>query len=252
MKFKQLFITFVAIALVALTAAAHAADTGTSPCASQPVLTTLTTLTLGEIFTYFMVMLGPIKLVGPFVKITKGMDDSASRKLAVKGFAIACLAGLIAAVIGRNTLESWGVSLPALLIAAGLILLLVALQTVLSQYEQRPAATVEILEPAATASKLLALSPLAFPNIITPYGTAVLILLLAAAPPGQSFGIFGVFLVIMLINLVAMFFAKPILKYGAGFLTVLGYVFGVLQVALAVQMLLLACRMLGLLPQMES
>jgi multiple antibiotic resistance protein len=62
----------------------------------------------------------------------------------------------------------------------------------------------------------------------------------------------GVFLAVMIINLVGMIFARPILRYGAGVLQILGGVLGVLQVALAIQMLLLACRMLGALPPMAA
>jgi multiple antibiotic resistance protein len=232
-----IFVSCAAVAQIPEIAASVAA-----PHTSQDVLASIA---LGKIFTYFMVMLGPIKLLGPFVKISNGMDASASRILALKGFGIACVSGVIAAVLGKNTLTSWGISLPALLLATGLVLLLVALKAVLSQYEQPSAGKRDTSQPAP---KFLALSPLAFPNIITPYGVAALILIDAATPPDKSPAIFGVFLAIMVINLIAMFFARPILKYGADILTILGAVLGVLQVALAIQMLLLACRMLGIVP----
>jgi multiple antibiotic resistance protein len=63
---------------------------------------------------------------------------------------------------------------------------------------------------------------------------------------------FGVFLAVMVMNLAAMWFARPILQYGSGVLQVLGAVLGVLQVALAVQMLLQASGMLGILPPLGS
>ncbi len=244
MKPNRMLINIFTIALAAFALTAIAQE-GISPVpAPQLPQNALTTMTLGKMFTYFMVMLGPIKLLGPFVKISRGMDAPASRMLAVKGFGIACLAGVIAAVLGKNILANWGVSLPALLLAAGLVLLLVALKSVLSQYEQPSAPTTETQPPA----RFLALSPLAFPNIITPYGIAALILLDAATPPEQTLSILGVFLAVMVLNLIAMFFAKPIIKYCADILTILGAVLGVLQVALAIQMLLLAFRMLGIVP----
>lgn len=205
-------------------------------------------LSLGRIFIYLLVMLGPDKLLVPFTNITKRMGEAATRSLAVKGFAIACAAGLVAAIVGRSIIKSWRISLPALLVAAGLVLLLVALQRVMAQYQQRAANPAETEEVVSEPSTLVAMSPLAFPNIITPYGTAVLILLLAAAAPGQAFAIFGVFVAVMIINLISMFFARAILKYGAGVLAVVGSVLGVLQVALAVQMLIIAGQMIGLIP----
>lgn len=203
----------------------------------------LASISIGKIFTYFMVMLGPIKLLGPFVKISRGMDAPAARMLALKGFGIACFAGLLAAMLGKNILNSWGVSLPALLLAAGLVLLLVALKTVLAQYESPAGMSAE----PDSAPNYLALSPLAFPNIITPYGVAALILLDAALPAEQAPVIFGVFFGVMCLNLVAMFFARTILKYAADVLTILGAVLSVIQVALAIQMLLTAFRMLNLI-----
>jgi multiple antibiotic resistance protein len=161
-----------------------------------------------QIFTFFFVMLGPLKLVAPFTKLTRGMEVSASRRLALKGVGIACLTGLVAAFVGQSLLVKWGVSLPALLLAGGLVLLLIALQGVLSQYVSGPA---EHRDPEAPAPKGFAL---AFPNIITPYGTAALILLLAASEGGRDFSIFGIFLAVMLLNLLTMWFARPIPKYG--------------------------------------
>lgn len=200
---------------------------------------------LSQIFTYFFVMLGPIKILAPFVKISRGMDAPASRLLAVKAFFFACLAGVAASTLGQNTLEKWGVGLPSLLIAAGLVLLLVALKSVLSQYETSPAAPAE--DNPQPSTKMLALSPLAFPTIITPYGIAAFILINAAVPPEQDIEIYKVFIEVMMLNLVAMLFARPIIKYLSTVLTILGAVLGVLQVALAVQMIILAIRMLGIL-----
>jgi multiple antibiotic resistance protein len=207
----------------------------------------LSTMPISQIFTYFIVMLGPIKILAPFVKMSRGMDATSARILAVKGFFFACLAGVAAATLGQNTLAKWDVGLPALLIAAGLVLLLVALRSVLSQYEQPP----RVLPPEDNpqpATKMLAISPLAFPTIITPYGIAAFILINAAVPSEQNIEIYKVFLEVMVLNLVAMLFARPIIKYLSTVLTILGAVLGVLQVALAVQMIILAFRMLGALP----
>lgn len=248
MKTNRVLLGGLVASLAVLAVEALAQTAAQAPPAAQSALAAIP---LGKIFTYFFVMLGPIKLLGPFVKISRGMDASASRSLAIKGFVIACAAGLAAATIGQNTLASWGVSLPALLIAAGLVLLLVALQAVLAHYEERPAAAAAApTDPVTTAPTFLALSPLAFPAIISPYGIAVLILLLAAAPTSQAYAIFGIFLAVMVIDLVAMFFARQILKYATGVLQVLGAVLGVLQVALAIEMFLLAAHMLGILPKL--
>jgi multiple antibiotic resistance protein len=242
---------FIVGAFCAAAAFAQTSATGGMEASAVPVGTHALMMSPGKIFTYFMVMLGPLKLLGPFLKTAAGMDKTTSQRLAVRGFVIACLAGLAAAFIGRSILGKWGISLPALLLTAGLVLLLVALKAVMSEFSQAPEAPAPVESPKRPDVSVghLAFSPLAFPNIITPYGSAVLILLATVEKEeGGLYTMLGVFLVIMVLDLVAMWFARPILKYCSGILTLLGAVLGVLQVALAVQMLLLAGRMLHVLP----
>jgi multiple antibiotic resistance protein len=243
--------TFIVGAFWAAAAFAQTSATGGVEASAVPAGTQALTMSPGKIFTYFMVMLGPLKLLGPFLKTAAGMDTATSRRLALRGFVIACLAGLAAAFIGRSILGKWGISLAALLLTAGLVLLLVALKAVMSEFSQapEPPTPVEPLRRTEVSVNHLAFSPLAFPNIITPYGSAVLILLATVEKEeGGLYRMLGIFLVIMVLDLAAMWFARPILKHCSGILALLGAVLGVLQVALAVQMLLLAGRMLHVLP----
>lgn len=190
------------------------------------------------IFTLFIVMLGPIKLLGPFAGMTRSMELGAARRVALKGFGIACIAGLVAAVMGQKILISWQVAPRSLYLAAGLILLLVALQNVMAQYGPPAVARADDAAP-----KDIAFSPLAFPTIVTPHGVAVFILLMALSHDlSRDLTILGLFLGVMVLNLITMWFARPILKYGASLLQILGAVLGVLQVALAVQMISGALR----------
>ena len=205
---------------------------------------TQTGLSLGMTFTAFMVMLGPMKLVGPYAALTSHMEEAAARKVAVQAVAIACLGALIAAVLGQKLISSWGLSTSALHLTAGIILLLVALAKVLAVYDRSGAAA-----GPPTSYPNLAFSPLAFPTILTPYGLAVLMLLLAMTNDfGREIQIGIVFLTVMLLNLVVMWFAKPIVQRGGGALALLDAVLGVLQVALAIQMILAELRVPGVLP----
>jgi multiple antibiotic resistance protein len=201
-------------------------------------------LTPAKTFTFFFVMLGPLKILGPFARSTITMDLATSRWLALKAVAIAVLAGALGAVVGQQIILSWGLTLSALLLSGGLIMLLIALRAILSQYQSPPPAVAEDDPTGIKASPL----SLAFPTIVTPYGVAALILLLGASEGTRDFSIFGIFLVVMAINLVAMCFVRPLVKYTSGLLQILGALFGVLQVALAVQMLLGGFRLLGVLP----
>jgi multiple antibiotic resistance protein len=192
--------------------------------------------------------LGPFKIIGPFATMTRGRDGAFKRRLAFKGIFIAALAMLAAATIGANTLQKWGISVGALQLAAGIVLFLIALRPVLEQYEPKKSeaqAPESAAAPVPTASAL-ALSPLAFPTIVTPYGIAALIMVVMLRPDHLP-EIFGVLVVVLVLNLLAMLSADRILKtplVGSA-LGIVGAVMGVLLVALGVQVIVSALHLLG-------
>jgi len=201
------------------------------------------TIEFTEMFTFLFLMLGPIKILGPFVKLTRGGDETFARKLAVRGFIFSCVALVFAAIIGEKSMRKYHVSVPVLAIAAGIILFLVALQTVMQQFDSDKPAHREF-EP----SLRLAVSPLAFPTIVTPYGVAAVIIFMTITPDFATRSeIFGVLLGLMVLNLIAMLFANPILKYAGMPLQLLGTVLGIIQVALGLQIMVLGLRGLGIL-----
>jgi multiple antibiotic resistance protein len=91
-------------------------------------------LGIGGVFTLLFVTLGPLKLLGPFAQQTRDLDDTALRQLAFRVFGVALLAVLVGGFLGRAMLGRFNVSVPALLIATGIIFFLVALNLVLEQY----------------------------------------------------------------------------------------------------------------------
>src|SRR5262249_2817560 len=200
---------------------------------------------LSQVFVFFFLMLGPIKIVGPYVRLTRALDDAARRHLAMRAFLISSVSTVIAAIIGHTVLQNWHVSLGALLLAGGVVLFLVALTQVLQQYAPSPEAIAAGDGPghAADAARI------AFPTVVTPYGIAVVIIVLATSP-GLAYGIavIAILLGVMVLNLLAMLYARQILgTIGIMPLQVLGAVLSVLQVALGVQMILWSLAMLGIL-----
>jgi multiple antibiotic resistance protein len=122
-------------------------------------------------------MLGPIKLLGPFAAATKDCNRIFRLRLATRASLFAAAAVTIAAALGQQMLDNFAIPVLVLQIAAGLILFLVALQAVMHQYDvTRPP---DSTEPPTLAH---AFSPLAFPTIVTPYGIAAVIILIALAP----------------------------------------------------------------------
>ena len=217
-------------------------------------------LSASKVFTFLFVMIGPLKVIGPFAKMTAGWEGSRKRRLAFQAITIAALGALAAVTLGARLLQKWGVSLGALLLTAGLVLFLVALDVVMRQYSSSTENTEEHAAPANPSSPLpsvraLAFSPLAFPTIITPYGAAVLILLvsLRAGQPAVLAQIVGLVALVLALDLVAMLTADRIMTTPAvrPTLGILGIVLSILQVALGVQAMIDALHLLGV-PRLAS
>jgi multiple antibiotic resistance protein len=207
------------------------------------------TLGPGEIFTIFFITIGPLKLIGPFVQRTHGLDDAAVRQIAWRAFLMATIAAIAGGFLGATLLANWHVSIGAMTITAGLVFLLVGLRQILEQYEppRAPDASVPALPAAPTAAAL----KLLFPIVLTPFGIAAVIVLLALSPGGERTGlIVGMVLVVMLLNLICMLFARKIMV-GATIvvLQILGAVLGILQAGLAVQIILRGLRDLKIISE---
>lgn len=195
-----------------------------------------------ELFMIFFVMLGPLKVLGPFVQRTRGLDEATTRQIAWWTFVIASVAIVIGGLLGRSMLANWHVSIPALRLTGGIVFFLVALRQLLEQYQPAPAVAPEPLpaHPFAAASHLV------FPMVLTPYGVAAVIALLAASPDmTHTATILGLVLMVMVLDLAAMWVARRLLVgFAIVVLQILGAVLAVLQVALSVQIIMDALRSL--------
>lgn len=205
------------------------------------------TFTIGKMFTFLFLTLGPLKLIGPFTKATRGRDRATKQKLALHSTMLAVLAVLVASTLGERILSKWNVSVGSLLMTAGLILFLIALKPILEQFAPHDAHE----KPAGAETPLISPMALAFPTIVTPYGIAVLIVLMSLRQSdSMALQVLAIALVVLLLDLIAMLFAEPILKTPlvAPTLGIVAVVMGVLQVALGVQAMVTALRLLGYHP----
>ena len=189
---------------------------------------------IAKLGTLMFMMMGPIGLIPTFAGLTGSAPPALRRTIALRAFGYGCIALIVAVGIGAGVLTAWGASRPALVIAAGLLLALTSLRHILAA---PGGAAPRAAAPEPTPAT--ALSPLAFPSIVTPHGVGVLITFVAYAPASGVKGtILAVALAIMTLNLLAMLFAHRIMALiGAVPLTILGAVFGVLQVALGIEMI---------------
>jgi multiple antibiotic resistance protein len=178
------------------------------------------TISAGEMLAFFFLLLGPIKIVGPFVKLTRGAEPRFCRQLAVRGILLAAGALGAAAFVGEKFLDNFRIGLPVLAITAGLILFLTALDTVMRQFRGPAGADAEEIP----LSSSLAVSPLAFPTIVTPSGIAAVIIFVTLSPDLAGKLTIGLLLLLILIlDLLAMVYAEAILKWLTLPLYILGW-----------------------------
>lgn len=202
---------------------------------------------LGQVFTLLFLMLGPFKIIGPFLKITHGADDRLARRIALWATTFSSFALLIAGSLGETILSNFGIPLPVLALAGGIILFLVALKSVLEQFEPaEPHPDAPAIAPDAAMK--VALRPLAFPSIVTPYGIAALVVFLSFSQSTDGrLTIGAVVVAIMALNLIVMLVARRLQTVVSLLLPILGAVLGVVQVALGLQIINNALRTLGVL-----
>ncbi len=140
---------------------------------------------------------------------------------------------MVAVFVGAGAMAGVGTSRSSLIIAAGLILTLTALSNIFGA-----GAAAKDAQPGPPTAAL-GFMPIAIPGIVTPVGVAVLIIFVSYFPSmADRLAIMGVVTAIMVLNLAAMLGARWFMaRVGAAPLLVLGAIFGVLQAAMGVEML---------------
>jgi len=187
-----------------------------------------------------LLMVGPLKIIPAFLKLTAKADAAMRRRMAWHGFLLATATVLVLALFGFRLLVNFNIPLTAILASAGLVLVLVALRLVLDQYDGDDDLAGSHHGPPENPGLELVVQPLVFPIILTPYGLATVITLsaLVSQLEGSPLNLLLILLLIMVANLLAMLFAGPILAVlKPRVLQMLGLVLGIIQLALGLGLL---------------
>jgi multiple antibiotic resistance protein len=196
------------------------------------------------ILTIFFMLLGPVKLIPSFGALTRGADRQFKRAVAIRGAVVASALCAIVALAGGALLDKYRISLDAVRIAGGLILLISALQVIFRKSHSS--------EPGSGKSSAmqLAVSPVAVPMIVPHAGVAAILLCMAHAPqfPGVAQSVAIALAIMMVLDFLVMYFIDGVAKTPGLpiILNVLGSVLIFVQAALAINMMLVALRSLGL------
>lgn len=189
--------------------------------------------------TTFFATLGPADLVLVYAALTHGYTPGERRAMALRATLVAAAILLFFALFGDIMLRLFGITLPALRTAGGILLLLISIEMVFARHSGATGTTPEEETEAATRADL-SVFPLAMPLIAGPGAISATILLTAGS------GVFSMdwaiavaaLVAILLLCYAAMLVAGPLQRVlGVTGLAVVSRVIGVLLAALAVQFL---------------
>jgi len=233
------------IALLVWTLLAAVLPSGAASAAELPGVA-IATPDVGprKILLILFLMLGPIKILVPFVTLTQGMDAGLRKQLATRSIVFAVAAIALAGVFGRVMMANFNVSVPVLALTGGIVLFLVALRTVL---QQSFVSSARPRQGKIDPGLHLALTPLAFPTIVTPYGIAAVIVFatLLQEDLGAELILAAIVILILAMDWLAMIYADAILKSLGTALQVFAVILGVAQIALGLQIIFHSLSWIG-------
>lgn len=192
-------------------------------------------------FATFFAVIGPIDSAVIAASLTPHATRAERRAISIKAVAIATLIVLAFALFGQPVLTQLGVSLPALQVAGGIILFIIALDMTLSRRGTPARLTVKEEEEAEIRAERhaeIAVFPIATPLLAGP-GAMTSAIVLAASTRGDPKLLVAVILAIlavMIITLILLLLAQEVHNLiGLTARKVIVRMFGVLLAAIAVQ-----------------
>ncbi|MBI4923931.1 MAG: MarC family protein [Devosia nanyangense] len=197
----------------------------------------------------FFATLGPADLILVYAALTEKNTQAERRAMALRGVLIATGILLFFAVFGEAMLRIFGITLPALRIAGGVLLLLISIDMVFARHSGGTGTTPEEESEARTRHDI-SVFPLATPLIAGP-GAISATILLATGAGAFSIGwlvVVAGLLAILLLCYLGMLVAIPVQRLlGITGLAVVSRVVGVLLAALAMQFLIDGIKASGLI-----
>ncbi|PWR25871.1 MarC family protein [Zavarzinia aquatilis] len=188
-------------------------------------------------FTTFFATIGPADVVVLFAALTARHTPVERRRMALKGSVFAGAILLVFGLAGEPLLRMFGISLPALRVAGGILLLLISLDMVFVRESGGSTATDEEKDEAMTRPDI-SVVPLATPLLAGPgaIGSAILLVSSNSHDVGREFMVFAGLFAVLLLGYLMMLAATGVQRaLGVTGVHVISRIFGVLLAALAVQ-----------------
>ncbi|HEY9012409.1 MAG TPA: MarC family protein [Devosia sp.] len=183
-----------------------------------------------------------------FAALTKDNSPAERFVIATRGVLIAAGILLVFGLIGNAVLDLFGIGIPALRTAGGILLLLIAIDMVFARHSGATGTTTEE-EVEARQRHDISVFPLAMPLLAGPGAISTMVLLTTSARTTLDYWlVFAALLVIMLAAWLTLLLAIPIQRLlGITGLAVVSRMVGILLAALAVQFLFDGVKASGLI-----
>ena len=207
------------------------------------------TETLLIALTTFFATIGPADLALVFAALTHKNTPAERRVFALRGVIVAGAILIFFVIFGNALLALFGITLPALKTAGGILLFLIAIDMVFARHSGGVGTTSEEEAEAATRQDI-SVFPLAMPLIAGPGAISATILLVTGAQGDQLkvAAVVVALLAMLALTYLALLVAIPIQRLlGITGLAVVSRIVGVLLAALAVQFIFDGVKASGLL-----
>ncbi len=191
-------------------------------------------------FATFFATIGPLDVAVVFAGLAGEAGAADRRRIALRAVAVATLILLAFALFGEAALGLFGVSMPALRIAGGVLLMLIAIDLVFARRSGGASTTAEEDAEAATREDITVF-PLATPLIAGPGAIGAVVLLMgdAGGDPLRGAAVIAALLATLGLTLALMLIAGGVQRVlGRTGVQVVSRVFGVILAGLAVQFML--------------
>jgi len=199
-------------------------------------------------FTTFFATIGPADLALVFAGLTSRNTAAERRVFALRGTLVAAAILLFFVVFGNALLSLFGITLPALKIAGGVLLFLISMDMVFARHSGGTGTTSEEDAEAKTRADI-SVFPLAMPLIAGPGAISATILLVTGAQGDELKvgAVVAALLAILALTYLALLVAIPIQRLlGFTGLSVVSRIIGLLLAALSVQFILDGLKASGL------
>jgi len=183
-----------------------------------------------------------------FAALTKDNTQAERFAIATRGVLIATGILLVFGVLGNAILGVFGITIPALRTAGGILLLLIAIDMVFARHSGATGTTTEE-EVESRQRDDISVFPLAMPLLAGPGAISAMVLLATSATNPLDYGlVFVALIAIMIAAWITLLLAIPIQRLlGITGLAVVSRMVGILLAALAVQFLFDGVRQSGLI-----